>query len=89
MEEFRLNLDGRNRVNLSKLLPNIEVHSVKAYREGNKIILEPMAEIPAHELWLYKNPEHLADVMEGLNQSSEGKTSASDIDFSEFADEEI
>lgn len=35
--------------------------------------LEPMAEIPAHELWLYKNPQAPKDVQEGLQQSKEGK----------------
>ena len=43
------------------------------HTEKGKIILEPMAEIPAHELWLYKNPQALGDVQEGLQQSKEGK----------------
>ena len=32
-----------------------------------------MTEIPAHELWLYKNPQALKDVQEGLQQSKEGR----------------
>lgn len=72
--ELRLTLDGRKRISLAKLLPGYDVSSFKAYTEGNKIILEPMAEIPAHELWLYKNPQALKDVKEGLQQSKEGKT---------------
>lgn len=72
--EQRLVLDGRKRVNLAKLLPEYEISSFKAYTEGDKIILEPMAEIPAHELWLYKNPQALKDVQEGLAQSRAGKT---------------
>jgi hypothetical protein len=71
--EFRLTLDARKRVSLAKLLPNYEVCSFRAYIEGDRIILEPMAEIPAHELWLYKNPQALKDVQEGLQQSKEGK----------------
>jgi len=71
--ELRLTLDGRKRVSLAKLLPDYEVCSFRAYTEGDKIILEPMAEIPAHELWLYKNPQALKDVREGLQQSKEGK----------------
>lgn len=31
-----------------------------------------MAEIPAHQLWLYKNPQVLKDVQEGLQQSKAG-----------------
>lgn len=71
--EFRLTLDARKRISLAKLLPDCEVCSIKAYFEGDRIILEPMAEIPAHELWLYKNPKALKDVQEGLQQSKEGK----------------
>lgn len=71
--ELRLTLDARKRVSLAKLLPDCEVCSVRAYTEGDKIILEPMAEIPAHELWLYRNPQILKDVQEGLQQSKEGK----------------
>lgn len=71
--ELRLTLDGRKRINLAKLLPDYDVSSFKAYTEGDKIILEPMAEIPAHELWLYKNPKALKEVQEGIKQSKEGK----------------
>jgi hypothetical protein len=71
--ELRLTLDARKRVSLAKLLPDNEVCSFRAYMEGDKIILEPMAEIPARELWLYKNPQALKDVQEGLQQSKEGK----------------
>lgn len=88
--ELRLNLDSRKRVNLTKLLPDVEVHAVRAYTEGNKIILVPMAEVSAAELsWLEKNPKALEEVKEGLKQSKEGKISSVDIDFSRFADEEI
>lgn len=71
--EIRLTLDGRKRISLAKLLPDYDVSSFKAYTEGDKIILEPMAEIPAKDLWLYKNPEALKAVLEGLKQSKEGK----------------
>ncbi len=71
--EQRLTLDARKRISLAKLLPDYEVCSIRAYTEGDKIILEPMAEIPAHELWLYKNPPVLKEIQEGLQQSKEGK----------------
>lgn len=71
--EIRLTLDGRNRISLSKFLTNSNVSSFKAYTEDNKIILEPMVEIPARELWLHENTEALKAVKEGLQQSKEGK----------------
>lgn len=71
--ELRLTLDARKRISLAKLLPDYDICSFRAYMEGDKIILEPMAEIPARELWLYKNPQALKEVQEGLQQSKEGK----------------
>ena len=66
--EIRLTLDARKRISLAKLLPDYDICSIKAYAQGDKIILEPMAEIPAHELWLHKNPETLKTVQAGLKK---------------------
>jgi hypothetical protein len=66
--EFRLFLDARKRINLTKLLPSMDVSSFKAYADNGKIILEPMAEIPAHELWLHQNPKTLSKVKKSLKK---------------------
>lgn len=87
--EFRLPLDARKRISLAKLLSDDEICSFKAYHEGNKIILEPMAEIPAHELWLYKSPKAYQSVQRGLDQGEKGKVKKLNKDFSKFIDEEI
>ena len=71
--ELKLNLDARKRVNITKLLPSVDIQSVRAYTKGDKIILEPLVEIPACELWLYKNKDALEAVKEGLEQSKKGK----------------
>jgi hypothetical protein len=84
--EFRLTLDARKRINLAKLMPDYEVHSFRAYTDGDRIILEPLAEIPARELWLHKNPKALSDVKEGLKQSKEGKVRKRGS-FSKYADD--
>lgn len=84
-----LTLDSRNRVCLTLFLPEgLDVTSYKAYREGDKIILEPMTEIPAREAWLYQNPKALASVLEGLKQAEEGRVGELDIDYSEFLEDE-
>lgn len=87
--EQRLVLDARKRISLAKLLPDYEVCSFKAYTEGDKIILEPMAEIPAHELWLYKNPKAYEAVQRGLDQAEKGEIQKIRKDFSKFIDEEV
>lgn len=87
--ELRLTLDARKRVSLAKLLPDYDVCSFRAYTEGGKIILEPMTEVPAHELWLYKNPKVYQSVQRGLDQAEKGKIKKLNKDFSKFIDEEI
>jgi hypothetical protein len=86
---IRLPLDARKRISLAKILPDTGVSSIQAYLEGDKIILEPMAEIPARELWLYKNPKALASVHRGIEQSKSGKIKKSTRSFSEFLNEEV
>ncbi len=68
MKQITLTVDSRKRVSLNKLLPDLPVSSVRAYRDGANIVLEPMVEIPARELWLYENSEALAKVKTGLSQ---------------------
>jgi hypothetical protein len=85
----RLPIDTRRRVSLAKLLPKgNNIHSVKAYKEGNKIILEPMAEIPAYEAWLHENPKALKSIQKGIKEAKEGKLRDRQS-YAEFADDEI
>jgi len=84
----RLPIDTRKRVNLSKLLPKGNIHSVNAYKEGNKIILEPMAEIPACESWIYENPKALKSIRKGIKEAKEGKLKDRPS-YAEFAEDEI
>ena len=84
-----LTLDSRNRVCLTPFLPEgLEVASYLATQEGDKIILEPMAEIPAREAWLYQNPKALGSVLEGLKQAEEGRVSELNINYSEFLEDD-
>lgn len=65
-----LTVDSRKRICISKLLDELDISSVKAYKSDGKIILEPMVEISANEVWLYKNKEALAKVRKGLSQEA-------------------
>ena len=84
----RLPIDTRRRINISKLLPKGNIHAVNAYKEGSKIILEPMVEIPAYEAWIYDNPKALKSVQRGIKQAKEGKLKDRPS-YAEFADDEV
>lgn len=81
-KKVRLPLDTRNRVCLTQFLDkNLDISSFRAHQEGNKIILEPLIEIPA---------ETMASVMRGIEDIKEGRVSKLERDFSEFVnDDEI
>ena len=55
---------------------------------SGRIILEPFAEIPAREKWLFENKDALDAVRDGLTQAAEGRT-GSRGSFSSHANEEI
>lgn len=62
--------DASGRLCLGKEFAN-KMFSFKM-RQGN-IELIPVLIIPEKEAWLYKNPEALATVREGLKQAKQGK----------------
>ena len=68
MEVIKLTIDSRKRISLTKLLPGGKISSVRAYRDEDRIILEPMVEIPAREAWLYENRDALDKVKKGLSE---------------------
>lgn len=75
MKEGRVRLDQKRRISLTRFIPKIGIDSFKiTVEDSGRIILEPLAEIPSRELWLYQNHEALASVKRGLKQSAEGKT---------------
>ncbi|MFM1841271.1 MAG: hypothetical protein RLZZ490_2 [Cyanobacteriota bacterium] len=75
--------DSRGRIYLGS-----EVAS-KLYRASTndlgQILLEPVVTIPEREAWLFKNPEALSALKQGLQESAEGLT-ASLGSFAEYAD---
>ena len=67
-------LDTKRRI----VLPNGTVEegvTYHIYRNGlGQIVLDPQVSIPAYEAWLFKNPEALASVTQGLLESAQGLT---------------
>lgn len=72
MQHKRVRPDKIGRITLGKLTHGVSSFEVEVDAQ-HRIILTPMAEVPARERWLFENPEALAKVKEGLRQSAAGK----------------
>ncbi len=89
MKQIRLHIDDRSRVCLSAFLPKGgHISSLKAYEKDGKIILEPMVEIPARELWLHNNKEALSSLRKGIEDAKAGRVRYIGS-FAEFADDDL
>lgn len=64
--------DSKGRVALGGLAKGVSSFHVSI--DGDRIILEPYAEIPAREKWLFENKSALASVKRGLAQSAARRT---------------
>lgn len=71
-----VNMDDKQRVSLARILSKEEKENhypFRIYREGAKIILEPVIEVPAKDHWIYENPDALASLMKGIKDAEDGK----------------
>ncbi len=71
-----VSMDAKQRICLTRVLSKEErdnFSSFRIYREGGKIVLEPVIEVPAKDHWIYKNPEALTSLMRGMNDAEEGR----------------
>ena len=72
-------IDSRSRLTIGELVQGF--NRVRLYKnEMGEILLKPVVEIPASELWLFQNKEAFENVQEGLKDLSEGKLSRIDTD---------
>ena len=67
--------DERGRINLGNLADNISSYQVFQNKDGY-LILEPLVEIPAREVWIYEDSENLGNIRRGMQQSKDGKVSS-------------
>ncbi len=89
-------LDAKNRVPLTKALEALKaslgdltgVRFEISCNSVGQVLLSPTVAIPAHESWLYKNPEALASVRRGLTQAARGKQKAMGS-FAKYANDDI
>lgn len=79
--------DAKGRITLGTLARGVSSFQASVDSAG-RIILEPFAEIPAREKWVFENKAVVDAVRDGLVQAAEGKT-VSRGSFARFANEEI
>jgi len=82
-EEFReidtRTIDDRNRLTLGELLKGSK--RVRLYKNNRgEVLLQPVVEIPASELWLFQDKEALESVRKGLKAAGEGRISKLNLD---------
>ncbi len=71
-------VDDRNRLTLGELLKGFK--RVRLYKnDRGEVLLQPVVEIPASEVWLFQNKEAFESVKKGLKDASEGKISKLDL----------
>lgn len=71
-----VNMDNKHRISLTRVLSQEEkdhFSSFRMYREGGRIVLEPVIQIPEKNHWIYKDPKALASLMKGIKDAEEGR----------------
>lgn len=67
-------IDERNRLTIGELIKGSK--RVRLYKnDRGEVLLQPIVEIPASEVWLFQNKESFESVKKGLKDASEGKIS--------------
>lgn len=67
-------IDSRNRLTVGELVQGLKRVRIYKNRFG-EILIKPMLEIPASEIWLFQNKKAFESVQRGLKEISEGKIS--------------
>lgn len=79
--------DAKGRIALGKLAEGISSYHVTHDADG-RIVLEPFAEIPAREKWLFDNKPAMKQVLKGIQDSAKGKVSARGS-FASYAKDDV
>lgn len=85
-----VNMDNKQRVSLTRVLSEEERENFNAfriYRDGGKIILEPVFQVPDQDHWIYKDEKALNSLLKGIRDAEEGRLH--DLgSFAKYADED-
>lgn len=65
--------DAKGRITLGKMAEGVSSFRARYDKATHRITLEPYAEIPFQEKWLFENEKALKSVRKGLTESSKGQ----------------
>lgn len=83
MKEFVVRPDTKGRICIGKMADGISSFKASFDEESHRIILEPYTEIPYRERWLFSNKEAMRSVLDGMQDSLEGRVKEAGS-FSEY-----
>lgn len=75
-QKATVNMDNKQRICLTRVLSQEERDNFsmfRIYREGGKIVLEPVCQVPEEDHWIYKDAKALASLMKGIKDAEEGR----------------
>jgi len=74
-------VDQRHRLVLPMVRGISEIKRVKIYiNSRGEVLIRPVVEIPASEMWLYRNKKALASVKRGLDEAAKGEVKELDVE---------
>jgi hypothetical protein len=68
----RVKPDSKGRITLGKVADGVSSYGVSVDDDG-RVLLEPFAEIPAKERWLFENPTARKRIKRGLADAASGR----------------
>ena len=92
VSEVRVDAQGRIPLGKTQLIkrvqqPNGDVMCYRVYQNSfGQIILDPQVIVPAHEVWLLKNPKALKMVVEGWEDAKKGKMVDARENYTKYVD---
>ncbi len=75
-QQATVSMDDKQRICLTRVLSKDErenFNSFRIYRQEGKIVLEPVAQVPEKDHWIYKDRKALASLMKGIKDAEEGR----------------
>ena len=75
--------DSKGRITLGRWASGVSSFAISRDKD-NRIILEPYAEIPAREMWVYENKDVHEKLKRGIKDAAKSRTSSLG-DFSKYA----